>query len=62
MTIILNRIKAAILPQPAVLDQEAIARASLLRSIFMQGELGGMDESDWRVEAETQHLIEKAYQ
>jgi hypothetical protein len=49
-------------PQPPVLDRETISRATFLRSIFMQGELGSMDEPDWRVEAETQQLIERTYQ
>lgn len=45
-------------PQPPVLDRETISRATFLRSIFMQGELGSMDEPDWRVEAETRHMRE----
>lgn len=45
-------------PQPPVLDPETISRATFLRSIFMQGELGSMDEPDWRVEAETRHMRE----
>jgi hypothetical protein len=40
-------------PQPPVLDRETISRATFLRSIFMQGELGGLEQPDWRVEAET---------
>jgi hypothetical protein len=41
-----------------VLDRETISRATFLRSIFMQGELGNMDQPDWRVEAETRHMRE----
>jgi hypothetical protein len=49
-------------PQPPVLDRETISRATFLRSIFMQGELGNMDQPDWRVEAETRHMREGIYQ
>jgi hypothetical protein len=46
-------------PQPPVLDRETISRATFLRSIFMQGELGSMDQPDWRVEAELRVLADR---
>ena len=51
---VLNSIKAAVLPQPRVLDRETVERQTLLRSIFMQGELGAAGDPDWKVAAEVE--------
>jgi hypothetical protein len=53
---LLNTIKAALLPQPPVLDRETVERQAFLRSIFMQGELGAGGEPDWKVAGEVEIL------
>jgi hypothetical protein len=56
MTRILNILKAAIIPQPPVLDRNTVERATFWRSIFMQAELGGDWMPDWKVAAEVECL------
>jgi hypothetical protein len=56
MTQLLNSLKAALIPQPAVLDRCTVERVTFWRSIFMQGELGAAVEPDWKVAAELESM------
>jgi hypothetical protein len=56
MTLLINTLKAALIPQPKVRDRHTIERVTFWRSIFMQGELGAAGEPDWKVEAEVQSM------
>jgi hypothetical protein len=60
MTQLINTIKAAVIPQPQVLDRETVERRALWRSIFMQGELGAADLPDWKVAAEVESLKQQS--
>jgi hypothetical protein len=53
---LINKVKAAVIPQPPVLDRETVERRALWRSIFMQGELGAAGLPDWKVAAEVETL------
>jgi hypothetical protein len=59
LTQLLNTLKAALLPQPPVLDRETVERKALWRSIFMQGELGA-GFPDWKVVAEVETMKQQA--
>jgi hypothetical protein len=56
MTQLINTLKAAIIPQPPVLDRHTIERVTFWRSIFMQAELGGDWMPDWKVAAEVEFM------
>lgn len=56
MTQLLNTIKAAILPQPPVLDRESVEKQTFWRSVFMQGEMGAGGMPDWQVAAEVETM------
>jgi hypothetical protein len=56
MTQLINTLKAALIPQPAILDRHTVERATFWRSIFMQGELGAAGEPDWKVAAEVESM------
>lgn len=56
MTQLINTIKAALMPQPEVLDRNTVERATFWRSIFMQGELGAGGVPDWKVAAEVESM------
>jgi hypothetical protein len=55
MTQLINKLKAAVIPQPPVLDRETVELRAFWRSIFMQGELGA-GLPDWKVVAEVETL------
>jgi hypothetical protein len=56
MTQLINTLKAAVFPQPPVLDRETVELRAFWRSIFMQGEMGAADLPDWKVVAEVETL------
>jgi hypothetical protein len=56
MTQLINTLKAALIPQPPVLDRNTVERTTFWRSIFMQGELGAAGEPDWKVIAEVEQM------
>lgn len=60
MTQLINTIKAAVFPQPPVLDRDTVERRALWRSIFMQGELGAAGLPDWKVAADLETLKQQS--
>jgi hypothetical protein len=59
MTQLINTLKAAVFPQPPVLDRETVELRAFWRSIFMQGELGA-GFPDWKVVAEVETLKQQS--